>query len=57
MYVPLVLLHLSVAIRFSGDLLADQTIRSLGGSLNVLAMTFFMLTIIYQAWSARAKSI
>jgi hypothetical protein len=57
MYVPLVLLHLSVAIRFSGDLLADQTIRSLGGSLNVLAMAVFMLTIIYQAWSARAKSI
>lgn len=57
MYVPLVLLHLSVAVRFSGDLLADQTIRSLGGSLNVFAMAVFMLTMIYQAWSARAKSI
>jgi hypothetical protein len=57
MYAPLVLLHLSLAIRISGDLLADQAMRSLGGSLNVVALLVFIITIIYQVWSGREKSI
>ena len=57
MYVPLALLHLSVAIRISGDLLADQAIRSFGGSLNVLALLVFILNLIYQVWSGRVKSV
>jgi hypothetical protein len=57
MYVPLVLLHLSVAIRISGDLLSDQAIRSFGGSLNVLALLVFIINLIYQVWSGRVKSV
>ena len=57
MYVPLVLLHLSVAIRISGDLLSDQAIRSFGGSLNVLALLVFIINLVYQVWSGRVKSV
>lgn len=57
MYAPLALLHLGVAIRISGDLLAEPTIRTLGGSLNVLALLAFILTLLLQVRAGWRKSL
>lgn len=57
MYAPLVLLHLGVAIRISGDLLENLTIRTLGGSLNALALLVFILTLLYQVRSGRVNPV
>ncbi len=56
MYAPLILLHLGVAIRIIGDLLADSMIRALGGSLNVLALLVFILTLLLQVRAGLKKS-
>lgn len=55
MYVPLILLHLSVAIRIMGDLLPDATIRTLGGTLNAVALLAFILTLLVQIRTGRRK--
>ena len=57
MYAPLILLHLGVAIRISGDLLENPVIRTLGGSLNALALLVFILTLLYQVWSGRVNPV
>lgn len=54
MYAPLALLHLGVAVRISGDLLIAPTFRTLGASLNALAVLAFILTLLIQVrmgWS------
>jgi hypothetical protein len=45
-YAPLGLLHLSVAIRVAGDLLADPPLRATGGALSALAIAGFVATLI-----------
>lgn len=45
-YVPLALLHGSLALRLAGDLAANAEWRSLGGAGNALALTVFILTVI-----------
>jgi hypothetical protein len=45
-YVPLALLHLSVAIRIGGDLLADPPLRATGGALSALAIVAFVATVL-----------
>lgn len=45
-YVPLVLLHGSLALRLAGDLAANADWRSLGGAGNALALAVFILTVI-----------
>ena len=41
-YAHLALLHLSLALRVSGDLLPDARLRQWGGSLNVAAILLFL---------------
>jgi hypothetical protein len=45
-YVPLGLLHLSVAVRIAGDLAGSTGWRAGGGALNALAILAFLLTTI-----------
>ncbi len=42
MYVPLILLHLSLALRLAGDLVLGLTVRQWGGMLNAIAMLLFL---------------
>jgi hypothetical protein len=45
-YVPLALLHLSVAERVAGDLIASPSVRAAGGTLGALALVVFVATLI-----------
>lgn len=42
-YVPLLLLHLSLAVRLSGDALGDFALTRVGGLLNAVALAAFIL--------------
>ncbi len=53
-YVPLALLHLSVAERVAGDLLASPSVRAAGGTLNALALAVFVVTLITAIVRGRA---
>lgn len=58
-YVPLVVLHLSVATRLLGDLLENDWLRSEGGLCNAIAIILFLLTtatLTIRATRARAQS-
>jgi hypothetical protein len=48
-YVPLALLHLSVAVRVAGALLEAPATRSIGGLLNAAALALFLLVTITAA--------
>ncbi len=56
MYMPLALLHLGVAIRIMGDLLPNAMIRTLGGTLNALALLAFILTLLIQVRAGHRKN-
>jgi hypothetical protein len=45
-YVPLALLHLSVAERVVGDLVANPSVRAAGGTLSALALVVFIATLL-----------
>jgi hypothetical protein len=43
-YLPLFVLHASLILRISGDLLLNQPNRSAGGMLNAIALLLFVLS-------------
>ena len=45
-YLPLALLHLSLALRVAGTLLAAAQLRSYGGALNAAALALFVLGVV-----------
>lgn len=45
-YIPLIVLHFSLLIRITSDLLHDQYSRSMGGALNAVALLLFVFTMI-----------
>jgi len=53
-YLPLMMLHISVMVRITGDLLPDPLCRSIGGALNGIALLLFLLStasaIIRSKW-------
>jgi hypothetical protein len=53
-YVPLALLHLSVAERVVGDLLAIPSVRAAGGTLSALALLIFIATLVAAIVRGRA---
>ena len=53
-YVPLALLHLSVAERVAGDLFALPSVRAAGGTLSALALIVFIATLIAAIVRGRA---
>lgn len=53
-YVPLALLHLSVAERVVGDLIASPSVRAAGGTLSALALVVFIATLIIAILRGRA---
>jgi len=52
-YVPLALLHLSVALRVAGDLAGSAVLRADGGTFNAIAILAFIVSTI--AAIARGK--
>ena len=42
LYAPLALLHLSLAVRVSGDLLGSNPVRMWGGLFNAIAILLFL---------------
>lgn len=55
-YVPLALLHLSLAVRLTGDATALHEWRSAGGALNALALLAFILNTIAAVIRGRLKT-
>jgi hypothetical protein len=55
-YVPLALLHLSLAVRLAGDLAGLADWRSLGGALNALALAAFILNTIAAVIRGKLKT-
>jgi hypothetical protein len=53
-YAPLILLHLSLALRVTGDLLAWPQARRWGGLLNVLVLLFFIANTLWSIWRSKA---
>jgi hypothetical protein len=53
-YVPLALLHLSVAERVIGDLVANPSVRAAGGTLSALALAVFIATLLTAIVRGRA---
>lgn len=45
-YLPLIVLHVSLIARISGDLLLDPLCRSIGGMLNAIALLSFLLSMV-----------
>jgi hypothetical protein len=54
-YLPLALLHGSVALRLAGDALGDFALRALGGLGNGLAIGVFLLTVLGTALGATRR--
>jgi hypothetical protein len=55
-YLPLVVLHLSVAIRICGSLLDDFALRQEGGACNAAAIALFILTMLLTGLFARRSA-
>ncbi len=58
-YVPLALLHASLAVRLAGDAFGDHELKALGGSLNAFALAAFIastLAAVVRGKTAAAKS-
>jgi hypothetical protein len=53
-YVPLVVLHASLALRFGGTLADSFVLRQQGASVNALALVLFIATMFVSAF--RGKS-
>lgn len=51
LYVPLALLHASLALRIAGDMASGVMLREVGGAGNALAIAFFILTAVVLALS------
>jgi hypothetical protein len=56
LYIPLALLHATLALRAAGDLAGSALLRSVGGSGNALAIAFFIVSAAGLALSARTQS-
>ena len=54
-YLPLILLHASLALRLAGDALGEFSLRALGGLGNGAAIGVFLLTVLGTALSARRR--
>lgn len=56
-YLPLMVLHVSLMVRITGDLLPDPLCRSIGGVLNGIALLLFLLStasaIIRSKWQKK----
>lgn len=55
LYLPLALLHASVALRVGADLVGHARLRQWGGSLNVVALVAFALSVASVKLAARAR--
>jgi len=55
-YVPLALLHVSLTLRVSGDLLFNPTLRSWGGLLNEIAILMFIGLVIWSGLNKPTRS-
>lgn len=55
-YLPLALLHASLALRLAGDALGDFPLRALGGLGNALAIGVFLLTVVGTALAAALRT-
>jgi hypothetical protein len=55
-YLPLALLHLSVAIRVAGDALADHALRTTGGVLSACALLAFVACTVTAVLRGRAAA-
>lgn len=55
-YIPLLLLHGSLAVRIAGDLLGSQPVRSLGGAFNALAVALFVLSTVAAVMRGRRSA-
>lgn len=55
-WVPLVLLHLGIAVRFGGDLTGQTLIFQAGGVINVIALLAFLLISVILVVTHRADS-
>ncbi len=55
-YVPLALLHLSLALRLAGDLAVQPDWRSMGGALNAVALLAFILNTIAAVIRGKLKT-
>lgn len=52
-YIPLIILNLSLFIRIYGDLTVISALSRMGGILNVLAIVFFVVTMLFAAFRGR----
>jgi len=52
-YLPLLVLHLSLLIRISGDLIGSGDVRRWGGMLNGLAILLFLIVTVISVWQGR----
>ncbi len=55
-YAHLLLLHVSLLIRLSGDLTANISVRQWGGLLNAFALLLFIANTIYSVWRGIKQS-
>ena len=55
LYLPLALLHLSLAARVAGDIAANAPLRAAGGAGNALAIAVFIVTAAALALSSTRK--
>lgn len=53
LYVPLVLLHGSLALRIAADLLAHSSLRAWGGTLNAVAIVLFFAVMVVSVIRSR----
>ncbi|MCC7487074.1 MAG: hypothetical protein IT529_19050 [Burkholderiales bacterium] len=56
LYLPLVLLHATLALRVAGDLAASASLRAGGGAGNAAAIGLFIVTAAVLALSARTRA-
>ena len=56
MYLPLILLHVSLAVRLAGGLQADFALRQTGGLLNALALLAFIIVMLASVLSGKTRS-
>ena len=54
-YLPLALLHVSLAVRLAGDALGDATLLRLGGAATAVALAAFVVTMAGAALRARRR--
>jgi hypothetical protein len=54
-YLPLAVLHLSLALRVGADLAAADSLRALGGLANAAAVVLFVATVVITKLSAPAR--